>query len=250
MKNISTSRARDYAKIFYPKPMSPMNAPTQHVTTKKRRQLKQRLSPAKAATPNHRRQSPSLPAQTTPVTLFSGDAGAGATPIATPPTQVDEEVTDFSQDPAGAEYETEYSFIEDEALVDLVASDHEATAASDDEATAATTPSQARVHSEYTSSFPSSPPPSLSATPTFTPLAQYTPTEYTPVWRDYAMDYEACLTAVQDFNSLGRIIHRGSMTGANRYNLETPEVVTREDVLTVLTELRDMINRLFERLRD
>ena len=147
----------------------------------------------------------------------------------------------------GAAYETayamEYSMVDDDALAGLVESDGEPVPMISSQSSIGRDP--------VSSSFPSSPAPSLPSSPssfTPTPLAQYTDTEYTPVPRDYAMDYEACLTAVRDLNRFGTIIRRGDTRGLNPHTRDDV-VVYRDDVVAVLSELRDMLNRMFDRMR-
>ena len=94
-------------------------------------------------------------------------------------------------------------------------------------------------------SFPSSPPPSLGSTPSLSAPHTYTDTTYTPVERDYAMDYEAVMISVEDMNRFSRFMFRG---GVRRVSTTSgSEVYTREDVIPVLSELRDMLNRMFDR---
>ena len=89
----------------------------------------------------------------------------------------------------------------------------------------------------------SSPAPSLGSTPSVTPHT-YTDTTYTPVERDYVMDYESVLTSVEDVNRFDRFMFGG---GVRRVRTGSRcEVHTRKDVIPVLSELRDMLNRLFD----
>jgi len=97
-------------------------------------------------------------------------------------------------------------------------------------------------------SFPTSPAPRVGSllTPTLGPPHTYIDTQYTPVERDYGLDYEAVMTSVEDMNRLSRFMFRGGVRRVrcgNRF-----EMYTQQDVLPVLQELRDMLNRLFSRL--
>ena len=60
------------------------------------------------------------------------------------------------------------------------------------------------------------------------------------------MDYEAVMNTIQDLNRMSRFMFRGGVRRVRRggkylqYN--------RDDVLPVLQELKDMLDRLFRRL--
>ena len=54
------------------------------------------------------------------------------------------------------------------------------------------------------------------------------------------------MVAVEDFNRMSNLAFSGRVRVGRVDNLELP--VSREDVLPVLLELRDMLNRLYDRL--
>ena len=93
------------------------------------------------------------------------------------------------------------------------------------------------------SSFPDSPAPALSPTPN--PLPRYT-MDYTPVDRDYALDYEACMIAIGDLNRMGRVIFGNRTRIGQVGDLQVP--TSREDVIPIILELREALNRLYQRL--
>ena len=60
------------------------------------------------------------------------------------------------------------------------------------------------------------------------------------------MDYEAVMITVQDINRFSRFMFRGGVRRVRVGNRN--EIYTREDVIPVLRELREMLDRLFGRL--
>ena len=131
----------------------------------------------------------------------------------------------FSQDPLSLSMDMEYDSINDDALMQL---DMDAAVAA---------PVSNCINA---SSFPSSPPPTLQSTPSLSPL------QYTPAPRDYALDYEACLVCVED---LGRLVRSG--LGVRARSARAGEVrlgqYSEEDVLPLLREMKDMLDRFFNR---
>lgn len=246
MRNLAKSRGRDYHKVFLPKPISPMNGT-------KRKRTARRKRPAPPVTPS---AGPTTVAPT-----------VASTPVASTPAAKDRFA--FSQDPFGQLLYEEYSLVDDEALVHLVSSDSEAEGPASSAASPAAntpapctpsptlsptpdtqldTPSQSFVESSLPDSFPTSPAPSVFGTPSLTPTQSTCPDSYpdafTPLDRDYAGDYEACMTAVQDLNRFGRVLFRrgGGITGSDGL------VYHRRDVLPVLQELKEMLDRMFARI--
>ena len=72
-------------------------------------------------------------------------------------------------------------------------------------------------------------------------------TSYSPTPRDYALDYEAVLTSVSDVVRMARFLRRGDVVVPNEDPTGVP--TTKEDVVMVLRELRQMLNRMFNRFR-
>ena len=66
---------------------------------------------------------------------------------------------------------------------------------------------------------------------------------YTPIERDYACDFEAVMSCVGDVNRMSRFLKRGVTSHIDSTGIPT----TREDVIEVLVELRQMLNRMFDR---
>jgi hypothetical protein len=145
-----------------------------------------------------------------------------------------------------------------EADVDVVMSDDpaddDAPPLSDNSAAASVT---ASVHiasptpgpiASPTPSFPNSPVPRLRpSTSNPSPPHTYTDREYVPnTDRDYAMDYEAVMGTIQDLNSMSRFMFRGGVRRV--WSGGMYRQYTREDVLPILQELKDMLERLFSRL--
>ena len=97
---------------------------------------------------------------------------------------------------------------------------------------------------QTSSSFPDSPAPRLQPTPN--PSLSPYPAGIQPLDRDFALDYEACMTAVQDLNRMTNLVFSGRVRTGRVDDLQVP--VSREDVLPVLLELRDMLNRFYDRL--
>ena len=60
------------------------------------------------------------------------------------------------------------------------------------------------------------------------------------------MDYETVMGCVEDFNRLTRFLFRGGVRQVRCGSRYT--VYTREDVLPILEELKDMLDRSFRRL--
>lgn len=98
----------------------------------------------------------------------------------------------------------------------------------------------------FAGSFPASPPPKLYPTPTLTPCTY--PSQTVPhAERDYALDYDACMRAVRDFNGMATLV-LGNRRRAGSID-ESPVVTERSDVIPVMLELREMLNRLYVRLQ-
>lgn len=108
----------------------------------------------------------------------------------------------------------------------------------------------ARGPRPITPSFPNSPPPRIrpitSNDSNPSPSHTYTDQQYVPEDRDYAMDYEAVMTTITDFNSMSNFIFRGGARRVRRSGMYVQ--YTREDVIPILEELKTMIDRLFRRL--
>lgn len=98
-----------------------------------------------------------------------------------------------------------------------------------------------------TPSFPNSPPPRLRPlTSNPSPSHTYTDQQYVPADRDFALDYEAVMGTIQDLHSMSTFMLRGGVRrvfSGGRYRQ-----YTREDVIPILRELKDMLDRLFSRL--
>ena len=77
-------------------------------------------------------------------------------------------------------------------------------------------------------------------------MQSYADDTYTPVERDYKLDLEACMIAIGDLNGYSRILMRGA--GESVIRTDSDGVVTRAEVIACLSEVRDMVNRLFRRL--
>ena len=74
------------------------------------------------------------------------------------------------------------------------------------------------------------------------------PASLHPTPRQYDLDYEAVLIAISDVNRISRYLFRGGVS--SRVDRQDPNVemnLTREDVVEVLVELREMLNRMFAR---
>lgn len=255
MRHLATSRGRDYNKRFLPKPVA-LNAPAAagHSATRKRREPQKSVEHVSPSKPANKRPSLSPPATPTPspaigsVSLPDTPSSLCATPGTTPP--------DMRQDPIGLSYEEEYGHIDDAALIAHMSSDDSVLVSPSLDA-AEFVPSQespkskcgvpASASSTHTpdtlpSSFPSSPPPTLTSTPSPSPHI-YTNTTYVPRLRDFALDYEAVMIAVGDLNRHFR---------SGRIPPQTPSSSSSharnaDDVIPILSELRDMLNRLFTR---
>lgn len=188
-------------------------------------------------------------------------AGSGSKPA--PSSSLPTE--NLSQDPFGQMYYEEYSLVDDDVIAGLVDSDDDvAGPAPSTPLTQPNTPVTPRAcpplasplatPSQSQQSFPSSPPPSNAfSTPSCTPHSPhlsgtpppYPHSSYTPVERDYALDYEAAMIAVNDVNRFARFMFRGNpITGSDGL------VYTKEDVLPTLRELKVMLVRMFDRLHD
>ena len=63
--------------------------------------------------------------------------------------------------------------------------------------------------------------------------------------RDFALDYEACMIAVQNLNSFAEVIRKGSLPTVKDCVYRE---LTREDVVPTLMELKGMIDRMFDRM--
>ena len=73
-------------------------------------------------------------------------------------------------------------------------------------------------------------------------------TSYAPTSRDYSDDYENVIRAVAHLHRLNRFLF--PRRGVGRQSHDPDPTVTREDVIEVLAEVREMLNRLFNRLND
>ena len=72
------------------------------------------------------------------------------------------------------------------------------------------------------------------------------PSSISPLERDFDLDYEAVLTAVGDLNRISRYLFRGGMVNHQQDPTGQPPA-DRQDVVNVLDELREMLNRMFTR---
>ena len=61
------------------------------------------------------------------------------------------------------------------------------------------------------------------------------------------MDYEAVMISIGDMNRFSRFMFRGGVRRVSIHNGARTEVYTRADVIPVLSEIRDMLNRFFDR---
>ena len=94
---------------------------------------------------------------------------------------------------------------------------------------------------------PTSPAPSvIPATPHASQTSYPSQTSYTS--RDYDCDYEDVMVAIGDINRLSRYLFRGGAPSQSRDPTGIP--VTREEVIQVLVQLREMMNRMFTRFPD
>ena len=133
----------------------------------------------------------------------------------------------MAQDPLSLSMDCEFDAVDDDAL------------------SAALTRAEGCAHVDAAHpSFPTSPPPTLPATPSLNP--SLSPLEYTPAPRDYARDYEACLVCVGDIDRLVRLCVRDRARSARAGDIVLGQV-SREDVLPLLREMKDMLDRLFSR---
>ena len=135
---------------------------------------------------------------------------------------------------AQAPFEQEYASISDKVLLNMSDNDYVITQSSSNGKPPLPPSSQDYI--------PLSPAPALPNTPSMT----YSST-YTPVDRNYSMDYEAVMVALGDVNRFGRVLFRNGVRTElvrDEYNVPT----TREDVVEVLVELRDMLDRMFNRM--
>ena len=82
--------------------------------------------------------------------------------------------------------------------------------------------------------------------PPLPPPHIYTDTTYVPLTRDFAADYEAVMSCIRDLNRTTRFMFRGGVMRVRSGGLY--RTYTREDVISELEELRDMLDRLFNRL--
>ena len=70
---------------------------------------------------------------------------------------------------------------------------------------------------------------------------------YTPSTRDYDCDYEAVMIALGDMNRLSRFLFRGGVVSQVHQQQDPTMSATREDVIEVLQELKEMMVRMFAR---
>ena len=241
MRNLAKSRGKEYNKVFLPKPLSPMNAPSS--SKKSLRKCRKRKLLSKPAVRDNAKSPPD-----------AARPHASAAPSSSAKSAYDvSEISQLSQDPFGQMMFAEYSLVDEDVLVHLVHSDDEDDADANHPPSTATTPRTATTPppsspppqmytppDSFPDSFPSSPAPSVPPTPSLTPVPTY-PDEFTPRERNYAGDYEAVMTAISDLNSFARILRRGTgVLGTDTY--------TRDDILPVLSELYEMLKRMFTRL--
>ena len=185
------------------------------------------------------------------------------------PAPSETQPADMSQDPMGVQYQNLYSTIDETVLFDLVDSDSDpddhliptqidsqlsqqsihslppqsfSTQPSPIHTVHTTTP-MTPTPSSLPDSFPNSPPARVPPTPN--PLPQYT-MRLTPQERNFALDYDACMTAIGDFNRMSSLIFRREVLSGQ---IDGTDInVDRSDVIPILFELRDMLNRLHTRL--
>ena len=246
MRNLAKSRGRDYHKVFLPKLCPPLNGPKR-----------------KRKTSKARRKRPATDVAPAPAHAASKSSTTPVVPVGTTPA---EDRFASSQDPFGQLLFEEYSAVDEGALLEhLSYVDPEGTssAAATPPVTPApcspstgpvTTPAPAPASvtqpdaipaQSFHDSFPTSPAPSLAGTPSLSPIPDSYPDTFTPLKRDYAGDYEACMTAVQDLNRFSRVLFPGGegITGSDGL------VYTYDDVLPVLEELHEMLDRMFARIQ-
>ena len=159
-------------------------------------------------------------------------SGSPAPPTPTPPPTPDVPLSPYdprnmSQDPLSLSMDVEMNAIDQDAL-------DEALSRAEGSARANASPS----------SFPHSPPPTLQPTPSLTP--SLSPLDYTPAPRDYARDYEACLVCVEDVDRLVSLASLDRARSARAGHIALGQV-TSYDVLPLLREMKDTLDRFFSR---
>ena len=68
----------------------------------------------------------------------------------------------------------------------------------------------------------------------------------TPVERDFALDYEACMMVITDFNRMSNFLYSNRVRMGRIDDVEIP--TSRDDIIPLLLELREMLNRFHDRL--
>ena len=225
-QNILKSLTVNYGKLFAPRAIAPLNRPRGKSKTITRRCNNEpaRHSPKTCDGPGTPSPRQSTKKRKSPTPRQSPSASAPCSAV------------------LSVSFVAEYNSIPDSALLDLVHSDDDNNVSD----LGATAPSPHPI----TPSFPTSPPPRIrpitSNDSNPSPSHTYTDQQYVPEDRDYAMDYEAVMTTITDFNSMSNFIFRGGARRVRRSGMYVQ--YTREDVIPILQELKTMIDRLFRRL--